>query len=318
MCAALAACLVAPASVTAENGPSLEGFSGQLTTPSAWALSPGTAHLVFTNSPRVEDATTRTYLVDVGFLPYLELAGRVTDVSSPEGPRDLSFNGKLQLPLDRLALRLPFALAVGTQDEGGAATHFRTRYAVASARLGPVTLSAGWGTGPQRMDGAFAGGALTLLPGVEALTEWDAENFNAGLRVAIPLSRIGLPFRIGGVAMSALDRRPRTVEWGATLEVPLWLNAGPEGRRPVPARGPATPIAPSSARTAAEGRPASAPVEAGPPPEADPAGESVAGASQAALAAWESGTAGSTTEEALGALQASLVRNRVRGGARRA
>jgi hypothetical protein len=43
-----------------------------------------------------------------------------------------------------------------------------------------------------------------------------------------PLSRIGLPFRIGGVAKSALDRLPRTVEWGATLELPLWLNAGPE------------------------------------------------------------------------------------------
>ncbi|HSD21556.1 MAG TPA: YjbH domain-containing protein [Anaeromyxobacter sp.] len=283
----LAACLVTPGRVLAENGPSLEGFSGQLTTPSAWALSPGTAHLVFTNSPRVEDATTRTYLVDVGFLPYLEIAGRVTDVSSPDGPRDLSFNAKLQLPLDRLAPRLPFAVAVGTQDEGGAATFFRTRYAVASARLGPVTLSGGWGTGPQRMDGAFAGGALTLLPGVEALAEWDAANVNAGLRLALSLARIGLPLRIGGVGMSALDRRPRTIEWGATLELPLWLNAGPEGRRPVRERG------------AAAGRPS----------DAKPSGDAVAGAPRPALAAGESRTTGSTAEEeALGALEASLVR----------
>jgi hypothetical protein len=284
--------------VKAENGPSLEGFSGQLTTPSAWALSSGTAHLVFTNSPRVEDATTRTYVVDVGFLPYLELAGRVTDIS-PEGPRDLSFNAKLQLPLDRLAPRVPFALAVGTQDEGGAATHFRTRYAVASARLGPVTLSAGWGTGPQRMDGAFAGGALALLRGVEALAEWDAENVNAGLRLAIPLSRIGLPFRIGGVAMSALDRRPRTIEWGATLELPLWLNAGPEGRRPVPERK-ATAAVP----TAEQGQPM-------PPADESPArGEALARDTAGApdVLAPHVDAARAEARGALGALEASLVR----------
>jgi hypothetical protein len=92
------------------------------------------------------------------------------------------------------------------------------RYAVASARLGPATLSAGWGTGPDRMEGAFAGGALTLLPGLEALAEWETSNVNAGVRFSLPLHRIGLPVRIGGLAMSALDRRPRTIEWGASAQ----------------------------------------------------------------------------------------------------
>lgn len=240
--AVLAGALLAAEPVAAGDGPSLEGFSGQLTTPSAFTQAPGTAILLFTNSPRLEPATTQTYVASFGFLRYLELAGRVTDVF-PEGPRDLSFNAKLQLPLDLVAPRLPVALAIGTQDEGGAASFFQTRYAVASARLGPATISAGWGTGPDRLEGAFAGGSLTLLPGLEALADWDTSNVNAGVRLSIPLDRLGLPLRIGGIAKSALDRRPRTVEWGATLELPLWLNAGPGGRKPVKAAR-ASPDAP--------------------------------------------------------------------------
>ncbi|ABS25436.1 YjbH domain-containing protein [Anaeromyxobacter sp. Fw109-5] len=236
--AALVGALLAGAPAFAENGPSLEGFSGQLMTPSAWVQTDGTAQLLFTNAPRLEPSTTRTFVASFGFLRYLELAGRVTDVSSPKGPRDLSFNAKLQLPLELLSPGLPLALAIGTQDEGGASSYFQTRYAVASARVGPATLSAGWGTGPDRMEGAFAGGALRLLPGVEALAEWDTENVNAGLRVSVSLRRIGVPIRVGGIGMSALDREPRTFEWGATLELPLWLNAGPDGRTPVPAAAP--------------------------------------------------------------------------------
>lgn len=268
--AALVGALLSAAPAAADNGPSLEGFSGQLRTPSAWAQAPGTAQLLFTNSPRIEPFTTRTFVASFGFLRYLELAGRVTDVSYPEGPRDLSFNAKLQLPLDLLAPRLPLALAIGTQDEGGASSFFQTRYAVASARLGPATLSGGWGSGPDRMEGVFGGGALRLLPGIEALAEWDTDNVNAGARLSIPLNRIGLPLRIGGIAMTALDRRPRTVEWGATLEIPMWLNASPAGRTAVPVRseragGAAPSISASSARQATP----PAPPDAAPPPSAE-------------------------------------------------
>lgn len=234
--------MLEPGAARAAGAPSLEGFTGQLTTPSAWVQESGTADLVFTNSPRTDPSTTRTYVVNIGMLRYLELAGRVTDVSSPPGPRDLSFNAKLQLPLDLLAPGLPIALAVGTQDEGGAATHFATRYAVASARLWRASASIGWGTGPYRMEGIFGGGSLSPLDGLDLLAEWDTAHVNAGVRVSVPLARLGLPLRLGGIAMSALDREPRRIQWGATLEVPLWLNARPEGRTPAPQpKGAAAP-----------------------------------------------------------------------------
>lgn len=310
--AALAGALLAAAPAAAENGPSLEGFSGQLTTPSAWAQTPGTAQLLFTNAPRVESMTTSTFVASFGFLRYVELAGRITDISFPEGPRDLSFNAKLQLPLDLLAPRLPLALAVGTQDEGGESAYFQTRYAVASARLGPATISAGWGSGPDRMEGVFAGGALRLLAGVEALAEWDTENVNAGARLSIPLDRIGLPLRIGGIAMTALDRQPRTVEWGATLEVPLWLNASAAGRTAVPVKsrrgsGAASSSAAPPAQRATPAAPSDAPATPSPATVAPVEAAIASGAAPSTPALGHGAVEEDADDDALRRLEGSLV-----------
>jgi hypothetical protein len=235
--ATLAAFALSPATAAdpaAGGRPSLEGFTGQLTTPSAWTVAPGTGHLLFTDAedPRFRDrGTARTYALTLGLLRYTELAGRLTEVRPQPALRDLSFNVKLQVPLDLVAPRLPVALAVGGQDEGGAATHFATRYAVASLRLWRLTASVGWGRGPDRMEGLFGGGTLALVDWLEVVGDWDGADLNAGLRASVPLDGVGLPFRLGAIAKSSVRHEPRTVEWGATLEVPLWLNAGPGGRR---------------------------------------------------------------------------------------
>jgi hypothetical protein len=248
--AAMLAGLAVSAATAADSGghPALEGFTGQLTTPSAWTIAPGTAHLLFTDSedPRFrERGTTRTYALTLGLLRYAELSGRLTELRPQPALRDLSFNVKLQAPLDLVAPRLPIALAVGGQDEGGAATNFATRYAVASVRLWRVTASVGWGRGPDRMKGVFGGGTLEVVDWLEVVGDWDGADLNAGLRASVPLDAVGLPFRLGAIAKSAVRHEPRAIEWGATLEVPLWLNAGPGGRRLV--RDGAPPRPPSAA-----------------------------------------------------------------------
>jgi hypothetical protein len=270
--AALAASLATPA---AALGPSLEGFTGLLQTPTAWAIEQGTAHLLLTSAEDArwrERTSTRTYALTVGLLPYTELAGRITDVWPEPRIRDLSFNLKLQLPLDLVLPDLPVALAVGGQDEGGAATHFGTRYAVASVRLWRVSGSVGWGLGPDRMEGLFGGAAVGIADWLEVLGDWDGDELNAGVRASLPLRAVGLPFRLGAIAKSSLRREPRAIELGATLEVPLWLHAGPGGRAPLPdGRQPARPGPPGLAlRTvsAEEPGPAASPA---PPPAPPPA-----------------------------------------------
>jgi hypothetical protein len=90
---------------------------------------------------------------------------------------------------------------------------------------------------------------------MELVGDWDGTELNAGARWSVPLRPIGLPFRLGAIAKSPVRRRPLLVEWGATLEVPLWLHARPSGdRRPMdggsPAR-PSSPLAPTLAKGAA-------------------------------------------------------------------
>lgn len=230
---------------------SLEGFSGLLHTPSAWVHAAGSAHLLGTEAadPRFWGGRSRTFVASLGLFRLVELGGRITDAHGPRArARDLSANLKLQLPLEWLARRpLPFAVAVGTQDEGGAAPHFRTRYAVASARAGPLSLSAGYGSGPDRMEGVFGGAAVRVTRFAELLGDYDARRWSAGVRVGADLSVLGAPLRLALLGSRTLARGAPDVEWAAELTIPLGPRAEAErpDPRPVPAAEPAPPCGPS-------------------------------------------------------------------------
>jgi hypothetical protein len=243
------ACAAAAGPAHGQSRPSLEGYTGQLTTPSAWTADEGAAHLLFTDAedPRFRaTSTARAYALTAGLLGWVEAGGRLSEVWSDPRIRDLSFHLKLRLPLELLWPRVPVALAVGSQDEGGAAANFRSRYAVASVRAWRLGGSVGYGLGPDRMEGWFAGGTLALAGWLEVLGDWDGVDLNAGARASIPLDRLGLPLRVGGIVRTVLRHESRQVEWGLTLEVPLWLNAGPEGRHPIDV-GQSPPSRPASA-----------------------------------------------------------------------
>jgi hypothetical protein len=212
--AAAAAAIACHAAASPAATASLEGYSGLLHAPDALVQPRGTGTVLYTevDDARWRNGQTHTAALTLGFLPYVEPAGRITEGRGPmTGNRDLSFNLKLQAPLDLLWPDLPVAVAVGTQDEGGASPYFRTRYAVATLRLWRVSASAGYGTGPDHLEGGFGGAALRVASGFELLGEWDGLDVNAGARLSLPLDRIGLPVRLGAVAKSAVTHHARKV-----------------------------------------------------------------------------------------------------------
>jgi hypothetical protein len=82
----------------------------------------------------------------------------------------LAYKGRLGTP----------SLAFGGRDVFGAAVHNRAYYAVATEGIGPVRLSAGYGT--DTLGGAFVGLEAPLGPRGQALIEHVAGNTNLGLR----------------------------------------------------------------------------------------------------------------------------------------
>jgi hypothetical protein len=226
--AALFALATSVAPAIADDEPSsLQGYSGLLETPTAFTHAPGSAHFLFTNQvdPRYRGLQgMQTYAVSGGFFRYLEGSGRVTEV--PSRINDLSLSFKLRLPIDILLPRLPIAVAIGAQDLGGTSptSYFRTRYAVATARAWRLTGSVGYGSGPDRMHGVFGGASLRLASFAEVLADWDAREWNAGLRLSLPVRIFSVPLRFGAIAKASLSHGPIEPEWGATMTVPLGLD----------------------------------------------------------------------------------------------
>jgi hypothetical protein len=160
------------------------------------------------------------YHFGIGFLPGLELGGRIAeDAASAPGIRDLSFNAKASW---RTVGGL--SLAVGGQDIGGEAQHFRAAYVLATLPLlgadspaGAVALTAGHGFGPDVLDGALGGVEWRPWRFVSLIGEYDAESLNGGLRLGTGdwLGRARLSFTVG---YRGDDAR---VEYGAALTFPL-------------------------------------------------------------------------------------------------
>ncbi len=215
--------------------PSLGGYSGLLDVPGAWVYAPGEATFLYTDEEdprfRVLDPTTHeawpfhTFTLAGGFLPYTEGHFRVTDVSpfggTAMGIRDISFGGKLQLPLDLLWRDIPFAVAVGSTDEGGASPHFRSRYAVASGRWWRLDGTVGWGSGPDRLNGVFGGLQAKVFDWAGLIADYDARDWNAGVRLAVPVDVAGVPVSVGLIAKTTLTRDFGRPAWAGSVSVPL-------------------------------------------------------------------------------------------------
>jgi hypothetical protein len=170
---------------------SLSGYTGLLKTPNAQVLQQGMFSLFYSNDiedirgRQAEKATSAGFVF--GPLPRVELGGRLVtyyDQSDRRSINDLSGNLKINL-WDSEHL----ALAAGAGDFAGQANFFRSRFLVGSARYRQFELSAGYGIGPDRLDGAFGGISWRPRSWLQILVEADPKEVHAGLRLSMPVDR---------------------------------------------------------------------------------------------------------------------------------
>jgi len=158
-----------------------QGYSTRANmTPNASALQPGSIGFGFDRQlPGGPDPEGYNFNLGFGLLPGLEMVGRLatndldcnmfTAGACPPGMiRDFSGSVKWQLPLDRWWSGLP-QLAIGATDLGGAATYFRSYYAVASHSLG-TDLEVSLGLASRRVPTA-------PLEGVFGSIHWQANDY---------------------------------------------------------------------------------------------------------------------------------------------
>ncbi len=209
------------------NAISLQGYSGILNTPNAMSTLEGSINLLYSNQEEYKwrNRTPRqeNYLVSIGLFSFLEIAASLTDApnASTKGRpvRDLSANAKFRLPFIPLDSWLP-QVAFGMQDVGGGARNLETFYAVASKELGPLRLSAGYGTGPDRMKGLFGGAELFALSWLHLLGEYDTKETNLGVRIVTP-ELFNIPVNLQFIAKTSLDYRPGQFSLAAGMLFPL-------------------------------------------------------------------------------------------------
>jgi len=182
------------------------GFTGLLRIPHAEALPFGSLSVNYQWEDNIDYDTCyacgahKTILMGVGLLPGLEFTVQNTHKQISDGPgwggghsSDLSFSAKYDfkpfLPKEW------FSFAVGVQDYGGAASHHKNAYAVASKSFFADTyyhfrLTAGYGqgdTGNQMgadyLQDAFMGVEWQPLPWVQLLAEHDGTGINSGIKL---------------------------------------------------------------------------------------------------------------------------------------
>lgn len=201
---------------------SLQGFTGILNTPSAHVTREGDFYGLYTNQEeskwRKKTPFQDNYLFNVGFFNFLEIGGRFFE--APRKGRDLSANVKItSAPLTKNYPLLP-VIAAGIQDIGGGATFLRTKYLVATEDIWRLRLSLGYGAGPDRLDGVFAGAEFKAHDWVYLLGEYDTNETNVGVRAVIP-PFWKIPFSFTATAKTSLDYKPGDFEIAVGFTVPL-------------------------------------------------------------------------------------------------
>ncbi len=179
------------------------GTRGALNTPTADVIPWGQAALSLSNS-NPEITNTRlgvgefgSVVGGFGLLPGLEGMARLAYVGDlrcnqfssgcQSSMRDLSISGKYQLPLE---LPLQTRIALGFTDYGGAATHFRSRYAVATSTISKLDLSLGYSQRESERNlqsGVFGSANWQVSQQWQAQLEYDTRETRVGVSYAMSL-----------------------------------------------------------------------------------------------------------------------------------
>ena len=194
------------------NGfPSMQGYTGLLNIPNAQIAKEGTIDFLYTNNVDYrwlgETPFSDTYTFSVGLFTFFEVGARFTE--SPRQARDLSANMKLQIPS---LIRYFPNIAVGVQDLKSASPRFRTTYFTASQEIYFLRLTAGYGLGPDRLEGFFGGAEINAFNLAHFIYEYDTDEHNLGARVFTPEKIMPRDTVIGFTAKIALAREDEQEE----------------------------------------------------------------------------------------------------------
>jgi len=204
-----------------QNTLSLQGYTGLINTPNALIVSEGEMAIMYSTQidPQWRDQAEGqdNYMFSLGALPFIEGGVRLTEVHGGS-TRDLSANFKLLVPWIPPDL---FHLAVGVQDVAGGAPHLRNSYAVLSREISSLRLSAGYGFGPDRMEGLFGGAEFQAASWLQLLVEHDTEDVLAGVRVQTPEKF--LPFDLALTVSTPLEDTD-DINFAINFQFPLGGN----------------------------------------------------------------------------------------------
>jgi hypothetical protein len=214
------------------NALSLQGFTGILNTPNAHVTEEGDFYALYSNQKESKWRNKVTfqdnYLFSIGMFNFIELGGRFFE--APGAGRDLSANVKItSAPLTRNYPLMP-VIAAGAQDPSGGAVFLKTSYLVLSEDIWRLRVSAGYGSGPSRMNGLFVGGEFKAHDWVYLLGEYDTRETNVGIRAVMP-SFWKVPVSFTATAKTSLDYKPGNFEVAVGLSMPLDFKVRPESSR---------------------------------------------------------------------------------------
>ncbi|MEA3523225.1 MAG: YjbH domain-containing protein, partial [Campylobacterota bacterium] len=214
---------------TFSNTMSMQGFTGLINTPNAQTLKQGDAVLHFNNQfdnhlrgydYDREYSYEEDYIFGIGFLPYLEIQGRLTEARGYI--RDLSANAKLQIPYHHKYLP---DFAIGAQDIGGAANNYDNVYAVMDKEFWFVRASLGYGKSnvpkekTKRMNGLFGGLEVQAMPWLYIMAEDDTIEQHAGVRLELP-KNWDLPVGVSALVASNITDGSET-SFAVNVTIPL-------------------------------------------------------------------------------------------------
>ncbi len=180
------------------NTMSLQGATGVINTPTAEVIDDGLVEFQFSNqvdygaNHALYDADQ--YFVNFGLLPNLEVTGRLANISYKNPPaykrrdnwaiRDLAASFKYQIPYYHEYLP---KVAIGIQDLGGQASHYDSKYIVATKEYAFLRGSVGYGFDSINvLDGAFASLEVKATDWATLLAEYDSKDKQVGLRLNTP------------------------------------------------------------------------------------------------------------------------------------
>ncbi len=216
------------------NTMGMQGTTGVINTPTAEVIDDGLVELQFSN--QVDYGANHAlyeadqYFVSFGLLPNLEVLGRLSNIMYKEREkgrydgyfiRDLAASFKYQIPFYHQYLP---KVAIGINDLGGQASHYDSKYIVATQEYAFLRGSVGYGFDSTNMlDGAFASLEVKATDWATLLAEYDSKDTQLGLRLNTP-SNLSDYVDVAFLAKANMSDSSQRFSFGLNVRMELGAN----------------------------------------------------------------------------------------------